>query len=197
MAKNILTKIEANNLGPHLGLEDSFPMSKLKLGIFANNGTGKTFLSRAFRLIENNDAEHVNKILTINQSQGHFKLKISEQQENTTIHKTLSINFVKDQIAKIRNDTGYNFHVFNSDYVKENIEELKYQPSGEIEGYILGKTKIDLTKEKKKVELLVNEIQNGSKILVDAVKDAKNLSPAFITILQKAPCAASFTIWRL
>ena len=65
MAKNILTKIEANNLGPHLGLEDSFPMSKLKLGIFANNGTGKTFLSRAFRLIENNDAEHVNKILTI------------------------------------------------------------------------------------------------------------------------------------
>ncbi|MBD1263231.1 AAA family ATPase [Maribacter polysiphoniae] len=173
MSKNITTKIEATNLGPHINLSNSFPMSKLKIGVFANNGTGKTFLSRAFRLINNNDIEHVNKILTINQSKGHFKLKISEQKEGTTIHKNLSIDVEKNKVAKISNDTDYIFHVFNSDYIRENIEELKFQPDGEIDGYILGKTKIDLTNEKKKVEIISKDIIAKSTILTGAVNTGK------------------------
>ena len=89
MAKNITTEIKAENIGPHLAINDSFPMSQLKLGVFANNGSGKTFISRAFRLLSNNEAEKVNKILTINKTKGHFNLKISEQKDGTTTHKKL------------------------------------------------------------------------------------------------------------
>ncbi len=173
MAKNITTEIKAENLGPHLIINDSFPMSQLKLGVFANNGSGKTFLSRAFRLLNNNDSERVNKILTINKTKGSFNLKISEQKEGTTIHKILSISLNKDNEAVIVNDTDYLFHVFNSDYVKDNIEELKYNPDGEIEGYILGKTKIDLTKEKKKAKSLQEEVVKKSEILTTEFKKGK------------------------
>ncbi|TGV00579.1 AAA family ATPase [Flavivirga rizhaonensis] len=173
MAKNITTEIKAENIGPHLTINDSFPMSQLKLGVFANNGSGKTFISRAFRLLNNNEAERVNKILTINKTKGSFNLKISEQKEGTTIHKKLSITLNKDKDAVIVNDTDYLFHVFNSDYVKDNIEELKYNPDGEIEGYILGKTKIDLTKEKKKVKSLHEEVVKKSEILTIEFKKGK------------------------
>lgn len=165
MAKNITTEIKVENIGPLLAINDSFPMSKLKLGVFANNGSGKTFISRAFRLLNNNEAEKANKILTINKTKGDFSLKISEQKDGTTIHKKLSIKLNKDKDAVIVNNTDYIFHVFNSDYVKENIEELKYNPDGEIEGYILGKTKIDLSKEKKKVKSLSDTIIQKSEIL--------------------------------
>ncbi len=173
MAKNITTEIKAENIGPHLVINDSFPMSKLKLGVFANNGTGKTFISRAFRLLINNEAERVNKILTINKTKGNFNLKISEQTDGTTIHKKLSIKLNKDKEAVIVNDTDYIFHVFNSDYVKDNIEELKYNPDGEIEGYILGKTKIDLTKEKKKVKNLSATIVQKSEDLTSEFDKGK------------------------
>ena len=174
MAKNITTEIKAENIGPHLSINDSFPMSQLKLGVFANNGSGKTFISRSFRLLNNNEAERVNKILTINKTKGSFNLKISEQKEGTTIHKKLSITLYKDKEAVIVNDTDYLFHVFNSDYVKDNIEELKYNPDGEIEGYILGKTKIDLTKEKKKAKSLHEEVVKKSEILTTEFKKGKN-----------------------
>lgn len=173
MAKNITTEIKAENIGPHLAINDLYPMSQLKLGVFANNGSGKTFISRVFRLLNNNETEKVNKILTINKTKGDFNLKISEQKEETTIHKKLSIKLNKDKEAVIINNTDYIFHVFNSDYVKDNIEELKYNPDGEIEGYILGKTKIDLSKEKKKVNSLSDIIVQKSEILTTEFDKSK------------------------
>lgn len=50
MAKNISIEIVSTNLGPHEALNTKIQASSLEMGIYANNGSGKTFLSRAFRL---------------------------------------------------------------------------------------------------------------------------------------------------
>jgi hypothetical protein len=38
--------------------------------------------------------------------------------------------------------------VFNSEYVKENLESVRYKPEDKVSGFILGKVNIDLSKEK-------------------------------------------------
>lgn len=43
--KTIKTKIKCENLAPLTHLEKELNTSKLRIGIFANNGSGKTFLT--------------------------------------------------------------------------------------------------------------------------------------------------------
>lgn len=174
MAKNITIKIEAENIGPHIKLSNSFPMNTLRIGIFANTGMGKTFLSRLFRLIGKKDGlDSTNKLLTIGTNKGKFNFEIEKQTDNGKETKKLSIEVEKGNDPIITNDTGYIFHVFNSDYVKENIEELQYRPDGDIEGYILGKAKIDLSKEKDALEETKASISTKTEGFRNAVDAAK------------------------
>lgn len=46
MAKQIKTKITCENLAPLLKFDEEIESDTLKIAIFANNGSGKTFLSR-------------------------------------------------------------------------------------------------------------------------------------------------------
>ena len=39
MAKKLKVTIQANNIGPHVNLNNTFDFSNLKIGIFANNGS--------------------------------------------------------------------------------------------------------------------------------------------------------------
>jgi wobble nucleotide-excising tRNase len=64
----------------------------------------------------------------------------------------LELNINKGITPTISSSLPLIFHVFNSDYVHDNIEDLGYKPDGNIEGYILSKVQIDLTKEKKELD---------------------------------------------
>ena len=173
MAKKITTTFKAQNIGPHINLSNSLVFSSLKVGVFANNGSGKTFLSRMFRLVENPEIENANKILSINSKSGYFCFQIDEKKDDGNTSEKLEITIEKDKEPIIKNDTKYIYHVFNSDYVKANIAEKKYQPDGEIEGYILGKSKIDLSKEKEKLKELENQILDKGNVFKKAVEDKR------------------------
>ncbi|MBW1657568.1 AAA family ATPase [Flavobacterium quisquiliarum] len=182
MAKNITFELSTVNLGPHESLNTKIHISTLEMGIYANNGTGKTFLSRAFRLLnkeelDNNDS---NKLLTIGKNDGSFKFKITNSTEPSIIRE-LEFSIKRDKTPNISKDTtDYIFRVFNDDYIKENLEGLKYKPNGEIEGYILGKEKIDLTKEKDELKTNSNELKTKEEELklkvAKAIKDLDDLS---------------------
>lgn len=182
MAKNISIEISTTNLGPHESLNSKLQTSSLEIGIYANNGTGKTFLSRAFRLATKNNLkpEDSNKLLTIGKTDGAFKLKIANTQE-PGVNRELEFEIRRNKVPSIsKNTTGYLFRVFNDDYVKENLEGLKYRPDGQIEGYILSKEKIDLTKEKEvlaksELDFETKEKEIKLKILA-AIKDLDELS---------------------
>ena len=171
--KKLRVTLKATNIGPHESLNNTLNFSSLKVGVFANNGSGKTFLSRMFRLIENGSVEKVNKALSINSKSGDFSFQIDEKKDSGDTTETLKLQIKKDCEPTINNGTRYIYHVFNSDYVKENIEELKYQPDGNIEGYILGKTKIDLSKEKAESKKLDKEIKEKGGVFQEEVDKAK------------------------
>ncbi len=173
MAKNISVTFKANSIGPHKNLDSSLKFSSLKIAVFANNGTGKTFLSRMFRLVENSEVEHINKVLSINKTAGDFSFQIDEKKETGDTSEKLQIKISKDEKPQIENNTKYIYHVFNSDYVKENIEEMKFLPDGEVEGYILGKAKIDLSKEKEKLKILEKDISEKGTVFKNTVEEAK------------------------
>lgn len=155
MAKNITLKLSASNLGPHESLKSQLQIGSIGIGIYANNGSGKTFLSRAFRLATKKEYESTdsNKLLTLQQAEGDFKLDISNSEEPGQ-NKIYDFKLKRNSEPILNNNTGYIFRVFNDDYIKENLEVSKYRPNGEIEGYILGKKKIDLSKEKDELQSL-------------------------------------------
>lgn len=169
--KDTQIEIEAANIGPHRQLKAKLKVAKLEIGLFANNGSGKTFLSRVFRLVGRPDikVDETNKILTLGQSHANFALKITSSRNS----KGLSIGLTRGNLPTISNNTDFIFHVFNQDYIRENLDELGYRPNGTIEGFILGKQKIDLTKEKKELEKLALERQEKIQRIKNTIDDVK------------------------
>jgi ABC-type polysaccharide/polyol phosphate transport system ATPase subunit len=51
--KKITLSIKCQHIAPINNLSKDIQSDSLKIGIFADNGSGKTFISRLFRLTEN------------------------------------------------------------------------------------------------------------------------------------------------
>lgn len=149
---NLTISLNIENIGPHNKISFNEKIPSLKTAIYANNGSGKTFISRMFRLIENPQIEKSDKLLSFSKSQGDMKFEIKSKEEGKPENiKTITLNINKGITPIISIPTPFIFHVFNSDYVHENIEAFSYKPDGDIEGYILSKIHIDLTKEKREL----------------------------------------------
>ena len=174
--KKIIINLDINNIGPHYDdnkINFTDEVNSNKAVIFATNGTGKSFISRTLRLATSDEHDlNPNDLLTLGQNSGTLTLKIVNK-EIPNGEKNLSILVNKDSPANVQNNTGYIFHVYNSDFVKENIELRDYTPDGNIEGYILGRVQIDLTKEKGREEKLKNEIKKKNAMIDDIIENAK------------------------
>jgi len=59
----IKVNIECQQIAPLEKLQREIHLGSLKMGIFANNGCGKTFISRLFRLID-----HSNQALSLDEN---------------------------------------------------------------------------------------------------------------------------------
>lgn len=151
MAK-IKVKIECKHIAPLTNLNESIDAGSLKYGIFANNGSGKTFMSRMFRLTEKNDALEIqedgksptDKLITRGKVAGNFAFKIIE--ENGEVKEDIKIDLAKGSLPVLP-ETNYIYHTFNQDYVEKNIKTLNFEKDSDIEGFILGKINIDLDTE--------------------------------------------------
>jgi hypothetical protein len=145
----ITTIIKCQNIAPIENLTREIKSSSLKMGVFANNGSGKTFLSRLFRLTEKQDElildengkSPTDKLLTFGKNNGTFSFKITDKDGN--VKDDFSISVTKGQIPTIPT-TKYLYHTFNQDYVEQNIRVLGYEKDSDIQGFILGKVNIDL-----------------------------------------------------
>lgn len=99
----IKTVIKCQNIAPLENLYKEIPSSSLKIGVFANNGCGKTFISRLFRLTEKQTKLELN----------------ADGTSPTDITEDITINFQEKTIPTIP-ETNYLYHTFNQDYVEEN-----------------------------------------------------------------------------
>ena len=137
---------------------------------FAPNGTGKTFISRAFRVAETiSNTNARNDLISIGKSEGTFSFKI----KTGTDDKEIKVTIRKNHEAIVTDTTGLIFHVFNSDFIAENVALRNYTPDGKIEGYILGKSQIDLSEDKKKAFDLENELKSQENKISELINQSK------------------------
>ncbi len=161
------------NIGPHSDeakLEINEQMTEHRLAVYAPNGAGKTFISRMFRAAMQSP-EKSNSYLTKGKSAGKFSFGIKRLENGSVTNSgSLEVTLKKDKMYTVSNNLGMLFHVFNSDFVEENVRPNNYNPQKNITGYILGRIQIELSDEKSKEEELKTEIAS--------VKDRINMQIA-------------------
>ena len=133
--------------------------------ISGSAGTGKTFISRSFRLFENSEYD-IKSLLTFGENQGEFEVSYNNQ--------IFKIEIKDNSISNIYNESNILFHVFNTDFIDENLEANGYKINNEIEGYILGKSNIDLTKDKKAINDLKSNYDNLCLEINNLLEESKN-----------------------
>jgi wobble nucleotide-excising tRNase len=188
----IKTTIKCQNIAPLENLDKEIQSSSLKIAVFANNGSGKTFISRLFRILEKQKALLLNDdgtsptdiLLSFGKTTGNFSFKITDK--NNTITEDITIAFSEKSIPIIPT-TNYLYHTFNQDYVEENIRALDYEKESDVEGFILGKANIDLKDDEDKLAKLEtegkrlktqieNEINKYLEDNINNIRDIKRLS---------------------
>ena len=172
MAKKIKVRLKCTNIAPLVSLDNEFENNSLKFGFFANNGSGKTFISRMFSLleqpVESLDANSPNKLdtdrlITLGKTTASFSFKITDD-AGTSIEDVV-INLTKAGVPSV-SPPYYLYHTFNQDYVDNNIKALDYEHTDDVQGYILGKTNIDLSEYNNRLK----EISNTRTALKDELK---------------------------
>jgi len=153
----IKTTIKCQNIAPLENLNKEFQSNSLKIAVFANNGCGKTFISRIFRILENqkmleleeDGTSPTDKLLSFEKTTGNFSFKITDND----VKEDITVSFSEKTLPSIPK-TFYLYHTFNQDYVEENIRALDYEKESDIDGFILGKTNIDLKDDEDKLTKL-------------------------------------------
>lgn len=174
MAENkFRIELHLDGIGPHRddsNIDFVDDVESNKAIFFAPNGTGKTFLSRAFRVVETISYDkNYNDLISIGKNEGTFSFKI----KTDTAEKEIKTIIKRDLSPTVTNTTGLIFHVFNSDFVAENVAVHNYTPNGEIEGYILGKSQIDLSADKKQFADLENELASYDEQINEKIEQSK------------------------
>lgn len=160
-------------MGPFGGaFSAQMSMRNYRAAVYASNGTGKTTISRAFRLAELEGAvRKSDSLITRGSSGGAFSFETADPDGRPL---KLEISLHLGSAPTVANDTGYLFHVFNSDYMAENLASTSFRPPGNIDGYIVGKHEIDLDAEKRRLaELKEKGVELKSEIeqAINAAKE--------------------------
>lgn len=171
-------------IGPHANSVFDERMHSINMAIYANNGSGKSFISKSFKRVtdfysldktdDNKTAELISKsnaMIRFGEKQGNMRMCITAD-GNTK--KELKATFGADKLPIVDDDTGLILHVFNSEYVKENLESVRYKPEDKVSGFILGKVNIDLSKEKEQLKDLVEEKKRKTETINEEIKKAQN-----------------------
>ena len=176
MGKDIKFSFMANGVGPHYDqnkINANINASAPTIAIYAENGTGKTFFTRMFALSEKGTAEEDNdRLLSIDNKSGQFKFTMN----SSNIDYTYSVDLEQGKIPVVeQKGKTYLYHVFNSDYVSENIVATDFSPSDDnVTGYILGKENIDVSEEKERLKDLSEQLDEQKKCIDAKIADARN-----------------------
>ncbi|MBR4485856.1 hypothetical protein IKS57_00530, partial [bacterium] len=158
---NLHFTLLANNIGPLNDLKYSLDSKNTKkiYCIYANNASGKTFISRCFSLCnlekDENTLNYLSKnLITFNENSSKFEFCLS-----TDKTKKLTIKLDKNKgIITKTNNTGYIFHVFNEDFIDKNIGNEIDKFHNSIKGsYIIGEEAININNLKKTLNTLEEE----------------------------------------
>lgn len=188
--ENSKFKIEAQHLGPIISLKGNLSERSQNL-IFARNGTGKSFLSRAFRYLDmhgQGEDEDLNRAA--------FNL-VSDESKTEKGSFTISregilgkLNLDKNETDPVVDRPETIFHVFSDDFVQEELRKKEYKPDGNILSQILvGNATIELenaqnaiTDARKAVETATDKLRGE----FEAKKKSMLIKTAGVSTILKA-----------
>ena len=172
--------LSLKGIGPHIDTKFDEKVSSIAMAIYAENGSGKSFISKSFKRIsdlgfmesgnEDDLKAKTSAMVRFGEEKGILKFDIDEP--NKPI-KSLDVVFEKDALPQINDSTDKIYHVFNSEYVRENLESVKYKPEDNVSGFILGKVNIDLSKEKQLLEEYTINVDSLKKSIEQNIEDGK------------------------
>lgn len=130
-------RIAATHIGPIMSLDASLSNNKQNL-IFARNGTGKSFLARSLRLLDEGaldgvTPEEMPELLVSEEApskQGTFLLY-----EDQDCIGSIGLNCVNQSVSF--SVPRYIFHVFSEDYVDFHLRQKSFELDGEIKHEII------------------------------------------------------------
>jgi len=130
-------KITATHIGPIMSLDAPLSNNKQNL-IFARNGTGKSFLARSLRLLDESSLEGVTReempeLLVSEEAptkQGTFLLY-----EDQNCIGSIGLNCINRSVNF--SAPRYVFHVFSEDYVDFHLRQKSFELDGEIKHEII------------------------------------------------------------
>jgi hypothetical protein len=181
--------LNLTNIGPHIDTRFCESISSINTAIYADNGSGKSFISKSFKRVgevyslDTNDPDSVEDLkhksramIRFGEAKGIMTFSLLG---NDGAERSTSIEFKLDVLPTIKDLSGLIYHVFNSEYVKENLEAVKYHPEDKVTGFILGKVNIDLRKEKEALSELIKsndkEKEDISKEIQQALAELRSL----------------------
>ena len=172
--------LSLKGIGPHKDTKFDANVSSITMAIYAENGSGKSFISKSFkrvsdlRFMESGNEDELkaktSAMVRFGEDKGIMNLSITEPNKSS---KSLDIVFENDTLPQISDSTDWIYHVFNSEYVRENLESVKYKPEDNVSGFILGKVNIDLSKEKQLLENYTTNIEILKKSIEQNIEEGK------------------------
>ena len=145
-------RIEATHIGPIMGLQQDLSAEKQNL-IYARNGTGKSFIARALRFLDQTvyssyEQSEIPDLLVSeesNQGTGSFRLY-----EGSSCIGSLELDARAKTVTQ--SEPSYIFHVFTEDYIDEEVRNRLEELDGEIHHeIIIGREHVEL--DRKELEL--------------------------------------------
>lgn len=121
-----------------------------------------------FRLAEDPDSALQN-LIKFNENEGRFNFTINSPSGD----KTLSILLEQGEDPRIDDNTNLRFHVFNSDYVRDNLVNRRYIFNGDINGYVIGKRNAELEELEKRIDVSKETLQTRKKVLEKRIEQMK------------------------
>lgn len=167
-------KISAKHIGPIMRLDAELSDNRQNL-IFARNGTGKSFIARALRLLVptefSNEAEDaVPSILVSEESAdqtGHFRLY-----EGETCIGGLGLDAKQKLVA--RDEAKYLYHVFSEDFVERHVRNRIGKLDGNItHEIVIGQENAELDEKKAELVKLRDKIALAERALSVAFEGDK------------------------
>ena len=167
-------EINVKGFGPfEASLSADLQLSKSKVAIYAGNGEGKTCLSRLFRAGEQDAPPLSDTIITRGVKSGAFSFETIDG--NGVIQAGLTIKKRMGKKANVISTGDLLYHVFNSDYVEENLAKASFAPSASINGYILGKANIDVSAKKAQLATIDQQIKGIREEIEKAVANQQKI----------------------
>ena len=154
-------RMSAKYIGPIMNLDQNLSSLKQNL-IFARNGTGKSFIARALRLLDPNAYSHVNQTelpnLLISEEATNGEGEFELYEDNSCI-ASLKMNNHTHTLSRVT--PKYIFHVFTEDYIDEQVRNKLEHLDGEItHEIIIGRENVELDVKESSLSRKLEERQS-------------------------------------